>query len=229
MTTDNDISKRRRVLELTHQLADLAKDVGERYVELRDIGVQPGEIESLVIDHVPISVREEVSLFAPNITMMAELIHNAVKVTKLPYADQQSAKAAMLKGFTDSAHVGDVGLPQDIVDVLRAGANRAAEDPGFKRSRMEKHIDRLFESAPKVATSDTPALDCQVVLRSGMPLVGALSKTEDGLLKMLVPTQGPNNQTVMAEAVFEYEDVLTLIQVREMKMERGSLISRLTT
>lgn len=226
MTTDNDISKRRRVLELTHQLADLAKDVGERYVELRDIGVLPAEIESLVIDHVPIPVREEVSLFAPNITMMAELIHNAVKVSRLPYADQQPAKAAMLKGFTDSA-LGD--LPQDIVDVLRAGANRAAEDPGFKRSRMEKHIDRLFEAAPKVATSDRPALDCQVVLRSGMPLVGALSKTEDGLLKMLVPTQGPNNQTVMAEAVFEYEDVLTLIQVREMKMERGSLISRLTT
>lgn len=82
--------------------------------------------------------------------------------------------------------------------------------------RMKAVIDRLLAEATRL-DGDTPALECHVILRGAGAIHGALSVTPEGTLRMLSPTQVPDNQgrpgamkAILAEQFFCYGDVVSV-------------------
>lgn len=72
--------------------------------------------------------------------------------------------------------------------------------------KMRRLIDRLLEQAPKISPGDAPALECTVIVGNAV-LQGVMSKTPDGMLRML--SQGPD-RTMMMEQFFDPHDVVLI-------------------
>lgn len=103
------------------------------------------------------------------------------------------------------------------------------------RKKMHEVIDRLLAAAPKLEPGpgqppdpQTPAMQAQVVLRNGYQVMGALSTTPEGALRLLTVAQGqdPSNPTarpvaITAEHFFDYDDVVAVILVA--KLEQSSI------
>lgn len=88
------------------------------------------------------------------------------------------------------------------------------------RQRMIVAIGRLFDENPSPLGADqVPALECVVLLRgSPQATQGALSKTDDGGLKMLsVIASGPTEKDCV-EQYFDYEDVMMIGVLRKVSV-----------
>lgn len=233
-TETNDIAKRRRVHELTSDLADLAKDAADRFVELHDIGVDTRDVVRLLLDHLP-HARETFSGQEDGLSWSIDSCHAALIAPRNPTDDQRREFArlynVLLGKYRSTMDGSEMG---DMADRLSHQLTKLERDPSHRRSPMRNLIYRLFDEAPKL-TDDTgkpvegqaPAVDCSVILRTlPMQLSGALSKTPEGTLRLLSPTEIQDPQTkrskvVMAEQFFEIDDVLTIVLQRDISMSQS--------
>lgn len=92
---------------------------------------------------------------------------------------------------------------------------------------MARTISRMLAAAPTPIPDQAPALECGVMFASGVQLMGVLSATPEGGLRMLTQAanQGPN-AVMMAEQFFDAADVMVIMVKREVKLESPSLIVR---
>jgi len=92
---------------------------------------------------------------------------------------------------------------------------------------MARTISRMLAAAPTPIPDQAPALECGVMFASGVQLMGVLSATPEGGLRMLTQAanQGPN-AVMMAEQFFDASDVMVIMVKREVKLESPSLIVR---
>jgi len=232
MSTENELAARRTVLKLTHELADLSKDIGERYRELRaELHVSPTDIVSLTLDHLPAEVRHELDDgIAPSLPFLVEGIYLALQLVgmsdaerKQTIADQAGPQLSLI-----ASSAGPGSFPADVHRGMLEMVEQAKADPYHKSGPMKRLLMRMFKEAATVASTDTPALECQAVVRHMGPLTGSLSTTPEGTLRMLVPThpEGPKGPTVLAECFFDYDDLVSVVMQRDVKLEAPSLIQR---
>lgn len=227
----DDIAKRRRVLQLTEELADLMGDVGERVRELKaDLYVATNDIVDLTFESLPPKVRDAIHgvPFAANIDLLYMMLTG-------PKVADVAGRGSALEEWI---HEHGAGMPEmgDVLSSLGDAARSMASNPNLHRPKMEVLIERLFAEAPKLEGSDgkpvegqAPALQCHIMLRPGHTLQGALSITKEGMLRMLTPTEIPDPQTrrtktVLAEQFFDYDDVVAIVLERDVKMSTGSRI-----
>jgi hypothetical protein len=100
-------------------------------------------------------------------------------------------------------------------------------------SPMKRLIARLLSEAPALGAdgkaSQTPAMDCVVLLAgSGQAFRGSLSTTPEGTLRLLGPGHDGHKQ-VLVEQFFSYASVVSLGVMREMQVERSSILSSFDT
>jgi hypothetical protein len=82
---------------------------------------------------------------------------------------------------------------------------------------MRGLIDRLLDEAPKVSDADAPAIECAVMLGSGAVIQGALSRTQEGMLRMM-SRQGDE----LVEQFFDYHNV-AVVAVRRAVTRTGPM------
>lgn len=99
-----------------------------------------------------------------------------------------------------------------------------------RAARMRHQIKDLFAGAPKIRETDAPAVECQVILRSGYRAVGALSIVEfeddvGELLRFLSIGQAQGRDEVIAvEHFFDYDDLECIAIPRAMEQPQASPI-----
>lgn len=71
-----------------------------------------------------------------------------------------------------------------------------------------------------------PALDCQVMLRSGYTAVGILTDTQEGSLRLISVAKRSDDSPIIADHYFSCDDVMTIVLGRDVpKPERSSIIT----
>lgn len=84
--------------------------------------------------------------------------------------------------------------------------------------RMCGLLERLFRDAPKMEDAtgpQAPAIQCQVVLRCGEKMNGALSTTPEGPLRFMTVAQTDNRGTMsVIEIFFDVEELAAIYVVR---------------
>jgi hypothetical protein len=233
----NELAKRRRVRELTEQIADLCKDAGERFLELQDIGVDTRDIVQLVSSHFSAQVRE--SFEGSSQSGVAFALDSLYFGCTTPHPTNDEERRIQAKRYGAMMSKYDLGGAEGVRAVYSQAQtliDRRTRDPSLGRTAMERVIDRLFAEAPKLEGSNgkpvdgqAPALECFIVLRTGPTISGVLSQTPEGLLRMLSPTEitDPKTKrlrTVFAEQFFHVSDVLTVVLQREVTGSMGSQI-----
>lgn len=83
---------------------------------------------------------------------------------------------------------------------------------------MRRLIDRLLDEAPKVGADDAPAIECGLMLGSGAVIQGALSRTQEGMLRMM-SRQGDE----LVEQFFDYHSV-AVVALRRAVTRTGPVI-----
>jgi len=229
--TSNDIARRNRVLLLTHDIADLVMDIGARVKELRsELYVSTNDIVDLTFEHMPPKLAEKFAGSQDLIATLIDLFALAAEMPDNPTDAEKSAYFAKMGVVFDQARpeLDGIGLG-GIAGNLQRSIRALAEEPGLRKSKMEKLIDRLFADAPKLEHADgrpvedqAPAIECYVILRTlQVPINGVLSKTPEGCLRLMTPTEVLDSETkrtkrVFAEQFFEIEDVVTIALRRDI-------------
>lgn len=92
-------------------------------------------------------------------------------------------------------------------------------------NRIRDTINRLFQEAPKLEDANgkprgdqAPAIECQIVLKAGMALQGALSVTPEHTLRMLSLNQTQTGEPVMIEHFFDYDQVSAISIPRKVTL-----------
>lgn len=227
----DELEFRRRVLSATEQLADLGKDMMERVRELRELDVPAADWVPLVLQHAPPMVQTLYDRYGGFLTGAFDGFFDAVGagaktgtegiVAAMGGAlrrDHRSAVAQVAQELNASGAM--VQMPDDV------GAD---ELHSFEGLRMKRLIDRLFAQAPKLTDASgkpdptqAPALECHVMLKAGGAVVGSLSVTPEGMLRMLSPNQAKGGKPVMIEHFFDYEQVADIAVFREISATAGS-------
>ena len=102
-------------------------------------------------------------------------------------------------------------------------------NPANRDELMRRQIEKLFEEAAaqrQAAVADqAPALECAVVLVGfSVPCRGVLSKTDEGMLRMMYPIDPASPTKGLMEQFFHYRDVLSIGVVRAVNAEPKSRI-----
>lgn len=100
----------------------------------------------------------------------------------------------------------------------------ASKAPG---GTIERQIHRLFSEAMQradVPAGQTPAIECFVMLVGGPTIVGSLSMTSDGLLRMMSPGTDQKGGPALVEQFFEYQTVAVIAFSRDIKPTSGVIV-----
>lgn len=89
---------------------------------------------------------------------------------------------------------------------------------------MARQLAELLEDAPSLPSNggveQAPALECQVMLRGGSGFVGALSLTDDGVIRMLSPAasdpRNPRSEPMLAEIFFSVAELAAIVLPRKV-------------
>jgi hypothetical protein len=106
-------------------------------------------------------------------------------------------------------------------------AASAGSVPGAKTS-MERLIDRMLAEAPKltdangdVVPNQAPAIDCMVMVSTGLTCRGSLSKTPEGTYRMMSPGT-EEGRPVMVEQFFSTASVVAFTLIRPITLTKAS-------
>jgi hypothetical protein len=107
----------------------------------------------------------------------------------------------------------DLGVDAMLDALARYDAQREVTD----QDPMERVVDRLLKTRSPAgrASTDPPAMECQVFMRSGYKAQGVLSTTPEGALRMMSQgrTEGTSTRVmpVMIEHFFGYADIESVV------------------
>jgi hypothetical protein len=79
--------------------------------------------------------------------------------------------------------------------------------------RMSSLLTRLFDESAKLHAmkeGETPALECQIHLRSGLTMIGSLARTPEGLLRFLAVGKDGTGKIAILENFFAVDDLLNI-------------------
>lgn len=91
------------------------------------------------------------------------------------------------------------------------------------RSTAARTIKAALAAAVSPLPDQTPAVECAIILHGmATSLVGSLSETPEGGLRLLSPIGKTRGEIEMVEQFFDYADVLVFGQRRIVRAESGS-------
>jgi hypothetical protein len=217
---EEELARRRRVLQLTDDISDLLCDLSDRCGDLLEV--------------------------EPDVTSMVRLAADKIGADKLGKIRQLVMKIVTGIALGQGRPVDFATM---VADLASAGGDDEEEAPHpedfVNTVRMAAVIDRLFAEAPKLEHADgttdetqAPALQCHIMLR-GIPrdLYGALSRTPEGTLRMLTMamrqdpkqlnplTRKPLEVPILCEQFFDVADVVSIMVEREVTGETSSIIA----
>ncbi len=226
----NELERRRRVMQLTDDMADFIKDIYDRALELSELGVPVGDwMDHIAHTHAPPAVQALVAKYGSLVGPFLDGMISARRAgAKTPTEGVVGAMADLLgRGLRPS------GMPPRDEDVMRPYTNEdISAEISYSMSglRMKRVITRLFADAPKMTDAsgkpdDTqaPALMCHVMLAAGGALQGTLSVTPEGTLRLAMPNT-LNGKPVIVEHFFDYEQVADIAVFREVNASMGPRI-----
>lgn len=99
----------------------------------------------------------------------------------------------------------------------------------LNRTPMDDRLDILFAEAPKLParpgdSDQAPALECLVTLPSGSGLQGVLSRTPEGLLKMMSQAADASGRQFLVEHFFAVHEISAITVRRDVKVTAPSPI-----
>lgn len=89
-----------------------------------------------------------------------------------------------------------------------------------RTEKLKKLIARLLDEAPKMEgvdpTTQNPAFECQILLKTGYRAVGSLGLSPEGLLRFMAVGKADDgsNRHVIAEHFFDYDDLAMVVAIR---------------
>lgn len=227
---ENELAKRRRVHQLADDIVDLCRDAVERIDEYAQMGVPPQDWWPLVLERVKTprirSMLDGNGSIATTLALLPVLTRGNAEEMKAALPMMQADLTEQVSG----AHPDLMGpIMQGLFGNMMMMPPRM--EPAEWNSGMRKLIDRLLAEAPARTSSDgtpqTPAIEAHVTLRStGMACMGALSKTPEGMLRLLQPNKvdtderGNGGRDVLVEHFFAYDDVVDIALIREITPTR---------
>lgn len=229
---ETELARRRRVQQLCDDLLDLSHDMVERAVELTSLGVTSIEWVPMVTRSIQDpSLRNR--LDNPAMHVLVQSIADIAVTFQVHGVEQADllmgdlhrkfealfvARAA-LDGIGEDERKIIVSIPGGVTvsDVTPDDEHPDSVYDSFSAARMRRMIDRLFAEAPRLAGADSqaPALECSIVLRAGASMMGALSTTPEGTLRLLSPNEMKGKQ-VMVEHFFDYGEVADIAIIRDV-------------
>lgn len=233
-----ELNRRRRVSELCIALAAAVQDAGAAIGQLRQTS-PTDEWVHLAIEKLPALNKK---LGERSYELAPALVGFFLKAwdDRMTSEDGGSFAAGLA-----SAMLGDGGFAQMITPLLEMFGRRTfatephpapfAADADIIHAmspdtiRIKHVIERLFAEAPKLTAEDgtprddqAPALECMLVLKSGMQVAGSLSVTPEGTLRLLMLNQrtdrGMAGAPVMTESFFDYDQVSMITVKREVTL-----------
>ncbi len=234
---ETELARRRRVLGAVAEMANDCAGFSARVMELREMGVPVSDWLPLLASHSPEFVQVLHQRYG---NVFAGMVDGFLDARAAGAKTGTEGVIAALLGSAmrtpSRSPIGDVAA-----DLNAAGAHVSVRDEeidpqedrffSFETLRMKRVIDRLFAEAPKLTDAkgqpdptQAPAVQCQILLKAGGGIVGALSVTPEGTLRLLAPNQNKNGQPMMVEHFFDYEQVADIAVVREMKATEGTRI-----
>lgn len=245
---ETELARRRRVLQLSEEIAVSLAAATARAREYRELGVPCSEWLPLVLDHAPASLRDPLS----EGTIWPAVIDAIFRVADgTPLAE---VVPQVLGGIADPGHEDDeddedgdpprpgilpllasIGMPA----ILNMFSKPAPAVPPVTYTTRDQAvmltavIQQKLEEAPRVSDTDTPAIEAMVILRT-LPasIRGSLSMvrtTKDaefcpGVFRMMSPGKDERGRDVLVEQFFTAEDIVSFALVREVTPTPGSRI-----
>ncbi len=245
---EDEMGRRRRVLELSEQMGDLVSDMVDRAKEFKELGVEMPEWLSYVFN--PVDFGDHLYEFVRIYGQFAPVVIDGL----LAIATGEDPRLAAVKHLPTL--ISGAGLPSFLGKTLKpepvqsTGTPTAGPSPEshaeFEKQvasgyfedrvahrRMRNVIARLFaenspeavDGAGKADEFQAQAMEVHILLRGApMQFSGVLSTTPEGTLKLLTPVEVSGKAPVMIEQFFDYADVTSVAIVREVKATVGSRI-----
>ncbi len=236
---ETEMARRRHVHELADKIADGLTTLGSGLLKLRnEMGLPMPEIVQLITARTPPGLMEQLQRLQESVEgdfekYLDDHVGHGPTASTFPFP--------MPPGYVPS----DPEAAADREQVLRDAHERSVRScddlSGVRRMRMV--IDRLFDEAPKLTDGagkpvegQAPALQVHLVMRANIPPIqGVLSKSPEGLLRLMTPDEVPDTspgarpntkRRIFMEQFFDYSDVVSICIEREIKaVPRGGLFS----
>ncbi len=218
-----DIDKARTIKTASLNLSAALYAAARNVRELLTAGKSTAEVGRIIIE----SLEPEHADRIPDPSMLAALLD----LGRMFFAPKHE-QAELFKAYSAKVQAGmdpdlhamfapTLGKMDAYVDKLGDNHDRS--------ELMRRQIDKLFEDAaaqrPPSAAEQAPALECAVVLTGyPVPCRGVLSKTADGMLRMMYPLDPTNPGKGLMEQFFHHRDVLSIGVVRAISAEPSSRI-----
>jgi hypothetical protein len=104
--------------------------------------------------------------------------------------------------------------------------------PQAQMRPVEASLRRALAEATSPLPDQTPAIECAVMFFGGASIMGVLSETPEGGLRMLSPNPDPNarracaaGEVAMTEQFFGYDDVLMFGVTRIISMQAPRIVT----
>ena len=220
-TRDAETRRKQRVFLLIHEIADLLPGHARAFGELEELGVDVPEAVDLVIRQLALPVQERFRAFDRHAPVTFPVVAGGfaawLKGSEMPDKYRAAIEKAFPGAFSNKEDEDEDPEPElpPFVEVGRTA------------DTMRLTIERLFADSG-TPEGQTPAISVVVQLRStSTPFQGALSQTEDGMLRMLVPSQvpGPGGrpQHALMEVFFDVADVVWVSIQRDITSKLNDL------
>ena len=236
---ENELARRRRVLQLSDEIVDLCKDLVDRASEFRDLGVPARDWWPLILEHAPEKLRSYAD--HPFQRMIAATLIDAM--VQMSRGEPVKFDFDLTRLFEAARDGDDAGDDDDDDDGDGYGYDDADGPPGGLLSRLLPllmgfltsrpsttppsivpasgllaEICGHLDAAPKVKEQDAPAIECTLLLRGAAgPAIGVLSRAKSmGVFRMLSPASIAGKQ-VMVEQFFSYADIVSFALIRPIE------------
>ena len=140
----NELAKRRRVHQLTAEIADLMKAGAERFCELQELGVDTRDVAKLVGDELPPTARE---LLMQSDALAFSLDSAYLNLTLPPPKDlaERAEQAKKMSAVMSKYYDGGMGIAPDFYSQANALIEKKSRDPQLGWTPKRRVIERLFE------------------------------------------------------------------------------------
>jgi len=230
-----DLTKKRRLVALTKELADAVTSAAGAIGAMRQEGLSSRTIIRQTLQELrPVFPREMEILHDDSMTeAMSGLIELLEVILRADSEVAGRRLIGMMEG--DPMFAGVVAKMESAIDRFSAGTSVPAgtlpPPPPPPPPPSWATIQRLFKENPSPLPDQAPAIECGVMLH-GVPvtLTGSLSETPEGGLRLLSPDPAqerpirPGTPVKMIEQFFDYEDVMVVAVRRAVTVETQRII-----
>jgi hypothetical protein len=218
---ENELARRRHVNDLATVIAAAISTGGSAVAELHELGLTSEEIVDVSTSKLANPAHRRMIYDMGTIPSALDLMFAGN--TYGPGHEQKMVDAFHTMADADPSFAGAAKKFEEAIQ-------KRLDDPP-PDDRMQTLIERLFAEAPKLTDGSgrpiegqAPAIECNVMLGSGQVIMGALSTTPEGMLRLLSPGKDQQNRPILIEQFFCYADVQVIAVRRDVTGSGSSIV-----